>query len=193
MPRIVDARGLACPQPVVLTKKVMETENDIITIVDNNTAVENVSRLAKSQGFDVSVEEKEGEFHLRITGTCTIPAEIDNVPITQGTVLLIGSDTMGRGEEELGGILIRSFFNTLNGMDSLPLKIIFVNRGVKLIANPSEVVEDLKALCEKGVEVLACGTCLEFFKLKNDIQVGQISNMYAIAESLLRAGKVVAL
>jgi selenium metabolism protein YedF len=106
-------------------------------------------------------------------------------------VLTVPCETMGRGDDELGAILIRSFFHALGQTTPRPDTIIFFNGGVKLVVEGSPVLEDLQALCGQGVELLACGTCLGHFDLKDKVAVGEISNMYTIAETLLRAAKVV--
>ena len=100
---------------------------------------------------------------------------------------------MGRGEPELGQILVRGFFHTLGEIEPLPGTIIFFNGGVRLVVEGSPVLEDLLSLRDKGIEILACGTCLDYFGLKERIAVGEVSNMYTIAETLLRAGRVVSL
>ena len=101
------------------------------------------------------------------------------------------SEIMGRGDAELGHILIRSFFHTLGEVEPVPDTLVFFNGGVKLVVDGSPVLEDLEELCGRGVEILACGTCLSYFELKEQVAVGEVSNMYTIAETLLRAGKVV--
>ena len=106
-------------------------------------------------------------------------------------VLVAPGETMGRGDDELGGILIRGFFHALGQTEPRPNTVIFFNSGVKLAVEGSPVLEDLRALCDEGIELLACGTCLGHFGLKDKVAVGEVSNMYTIAETLLRAGKVV--
>jgi len=183
---------------VIQTKKAMSESEQITTIVDNDAAKTNVSRMAEKEGFAVDVEEKEDGIYLHLTrigsvpqteSTSSAPAEGSAGPL----VVLIPSDGMGRGDEELGSILIRSFLHTLNEVEPVPDTIVFLNAGVKLTVEGSLVLEDLQALEGKGVEILACGTCLGHFALKDRISVGQVSNMYSIAETLLGAGRVVAL
>jgi selenium metabolism protein YedF len=111
--------------------------------------------------------------------------------IAQSVVLVVLSDSMGRGDVELGRILVRSFFHTLGEVSPLPDVAIFINTGVKLVAEDSPVLDDLRSLSDQGLQVLACGTCLGHFDLKDRVAVGEISNMYTIAETLLQAGKVV--
>ena len=189
----IDARGLACPHPVVLTKKALEEAEEVTTIVDNETAKENVSRLAASQGCQVSIEEKEGGIYLHLTKTATRLEESLVTPVSGSTLLLIASNSLGRGDEELGDILMRSFIHTLGEVTPKPNRIIFINSGVKLVAKGSEVIDDLHALKDQGIEILACGTCLGYYNLKEAVEVGQVSNMYDITSALLQAGKIIAI
>ena len=193
MSMIIDARGLACPQPVVLAKKALERADDLTVIVDNATAKQNVSRLAKSHGLGVSVEEKGDGIYLRLTR----PADESlggKVPLLfEPTVLLVASSTLGRGDDELGSVLMRTFIHTLGESDVKPHKIIFMNSGVKLVTRGSELIDDLRALEKEGVEVLACGTCLGHYGLKDAVEVGRISNMYEITLALMMATKVISI
>jgi len=108
-------------------------------------------------------------------------------------VLVVPGETMGRGEEELGGVLVRTFFHTLSEVAPTPDTIIFYNVGVRLVLDDSPVLEDLKGLSERGVEMLACGTCLKYLEAAERVAVGEVSNMYTIAERKLAAGRVVTL
>ena len=191
-PAIIDARGLACPQPVVLTKKALEKAGRVTVIVDNETATQNVSRLAKSLGCQISVEQKDGETILHLSGKAIRDSQISE-QAGKKTVLLIGASTLARGDEELGTILMRSFMHTLGETEDPPQAIIFMNSGVKLVAEGSEVLDDLRDLERQGIEILACGTCLGYYKLKEAIQVGHISNMYDITSALLDADRVISL
>jgi selenium metabolism protein YedF len=195
--KVVDCRGLACPQPVIQSRRAMAEADEVTTVVDNATAVSNVSRMAAREGFAVEVEEKDDGLYLQMRRKDDPSAESAVLPAATGgvagpVVVLISGNGMGRGDDELGGILIRSFLHTLEEVQPLPDTIIFLNAGVKLTIEGSLVVEDLGALEERGVEILACGTCLGHFGLKDKIVVGQVSNMYSIAEALLGAGSVVA-
>jgi len=192
MATTIDARGLTCPQPVVLTKKALEEADEVTTIVDNETAKENVSRLAASQGCQVSIEEKEEGIYLHLTKTATKLKESPGNLVSGATLLLIASNSLGRGDESLGNVLMRSFIYTLSEVTPKPDRIIFINSGVKLVTKGSEVIDDLHALEDQGVEVLACGTCLGYYNLKEAVEVGHVSNMYDIASALLQAGKVIA-
>lgn len=197
MTKIVDARGLACPQPVILTRKALAEAVEVTTIVDNETAQANVTRLAEKVGAIVTVEQRDDGIYVHITKEAAVQAEPTpqpaDAPAGGPLVLVIPSEVMGRGDEELGNILIRGFFHTLGEVEPLPQTIIFFNSGVKLVIEDSPMLEDLQALAARGVEILACGTCLDHYGLRERVAVGEVSNMYAIAETMLSAGKVVSL
>jgi len=199
MSRIVDARRLPCPQPVILTRNAMKEADEVITLVSGRDQVGNVRRLAERAGWQVAVETREDGYalHLRRSDTSAVEPEltpdVETCPPATRRVVVIPSDTMGRGEPELGRILIKSFVYTLTQVEPLPQTIILFNTGVRLATQGSPVLSDLQVLAEKGVEILACGTCLDYFQLKDQLAVGTISNMYTIAETLLSAGHVVSL
>jgi len=202
MSKTVDARGLACPQPVILTRRAMSEPDalSITTIVDDETARHNVSRMATRAGYQVEAEERDDGTYVQLSrgslGVAAAPqlaiGRVEARAASGPLVVLISSDRMGRGSEELGGVLIRSFFHTLGEVEPRPDTIIFLNDGVKLTTEGSPVLEDLQALAQKGVEILACGTCLGYHELREKLGVGEVSNMYSIAEMMLGAGKVVA-
>ena len=197
MAKVVDCRGLACPQPVIQTKKAMAEAEQVTTIVDNDAAMMNVSRMAEKEGYSVEAETKDDGIYLHVSKTGAVPEDTPvPAPVMESpvgpTVVLIPCDSMGRGDDELGSILIRSFLHTLNEVEPLPDTMIFLNAGVKLTVEGSPVLDDLEGLERRGVEILACGTCLGHFGIKEKIAVGEVSNMYSIAETLLGAEKVVA-
>jgi selenium metabolism protein YedF len=195
MTETIDARGLACPQPVILTRKALLKSGQVITVVDNATARHNVSRMAEKEGCTVAVDENDDGIYLRISRDEAAEPEtgaVDAAGAPAGPlVLAVQEDSMGRGDSELGAILIRGFFHTLGEVQPLPDRIIFYNTGVRLAVEGSPVLEDLQMLAGKGVEILACGTCLGHFEITDKLAVGEVSNMYTIAEALLGAGKVV--
>ncbi len=201
MSKILDARGWECPKPVIETRKMLQAEDELSVIVDNRAARENVSRLAAKLGYNVNVEEKDDGTYIhinRVSGTVKkedIQKEPEmSVECTTGKlVLLIAADTIGRGDDELGGILTRAFMHTFLEVEPKPDVMIFLNSGVKLTVSGSLVLEDLKALASEGVEIMSCGTCLKYFELTDKLAVGEISNAYTIAETLLQAGKIVRL
>ena len=195
MPKVVDCRGLSCPQPVIQTKQALKKTDKVTVIVDNRAARDNVARLGESQGGRVSIDEKKDGIYITIErsrdGKQREKAPATQTPAHGRVVVVISSDQMGRGEEELGYILIRSFLHTLTEASGRPDTMIFFNTGVKLTVEGSVVLDDLQALEQGGVEILVCGTCLDYFGLKEKIAVGQISNMYTIAETMLAAARLV--
>lgn len=195
MSKVIDARGLACPQPVLLTKKALAEENRVTTIVDGETAQQNVTRMAEKQGCLVRVEEREDGIYLNISreGEPAPEAAVmpDALPPAGPLVVSVASEFMGRGDDVLGNILIRAFFHTLGEVEPVPDVLVFYNSGVRLAVEGSPVLEDLRALAQAGMRLLICGTCLGHYELKDKVAVGEVSNMYSIAETLLGAGKVV--
>jgi selenium metabolism protein YedF len=200
MVRTVDARGLACPQPVIRTRKAMAETTQVVTLVDNETSVTNVSRMAQKAGWKVEIAEEAGGFRLEMTAETApaaapapapAPAAGHAASLDGPLVLVVSQDIMGRGNAELGQILVRGFFHTLGEVEPLPRVVIFFNTGVKLACQSSPVLDDLRVLESEGLEILVCGTCLDYFELTGQLAVGQVSNMYDIAETMLRAGKVV--
>ena len=191
MAHTVDARGLSCPQPVILAKKAMEENDEVVILVDDKTASENVKRLAANMGFSVDEEHKGAETHIRINkgGACSIAAEA--ISRHGPVVVVLSSDTMGRGEEVLGHVLMKSFLHTLAQTTPIPDVMILFNTGVRLAAEGSEVLEDLDALMNAGVKIMACGTCLNYLSLKDKLAAGEVSNMYDIAQTMLTAGRIV--
>jgi selenium metabolism protein YedF len=197
MEPIVDARGMACPQPVIKTRSALKASDAVIAIVDDDISRQNVTRMAEKAGYRVQTEHRADGIYLDIRkpGAAAQPAGAPAVsgPASGPMVLTVPSEFMGRGDEALGQILVRGFFHTLGEVQPLPDTIIFLNSGVKLVVTGSPVLDDLRALSDQGIALLACGTCLGHYGLKEQIAVGEISNMYTIAETLLNAGKVVSL
>ena len=197
MARTIDVRGVACPGPVIEPRAAMaETHSEIVTIVDDEVAAHNVTRMAEKAGWRVRREMKTDGIYLHLAAEAVTPASED-APAQAGaapagpTVLFVKSDRMGLGDDELGQVLIRGFFHALLELDEPPATIIFLNSGVKLAIDDSPVLDDLKELECRGVEILACGTCLNFFGLAERLRVGTISNMYTIVETLMAAGRVI--
>lgn len=199
MEREVDARGLACPQPVICTKRALEETGSgtVITLVDNAIARDNVLKLARSLGYRAEVQERDAGFAVRIEkeGPKTIPTPAGNKEVVgvagPEVLVLIPTAVFGRGPEELGEVLMRMFLYTLTEVKPCPAAIILINGGVKLAAQGAETVPSLEALTAAGVEVLVCGTCLDYYGLKESLAVGTVSNMYTITEKLLQAQRVI--
>jgi len=198
MAKTIDARKMPCPEPVMLTAKAIKEDSEVLTIVDNKTAEGNVSEFAKSQGFAVSVAEKQDGIYLTLKKIAEKPREeakpAPATITTAGTVVFITSDILGRGENTaLGSLLMQSFLHTVAGLNIKPETIIFMNNGVKLVAVDSPVLGELKDLEKQGIEIIACGTCLSRLELAGKVGVGKVSNMYTIAETMFRASKIVPL
>ena len=198
MSPIIDARGKACPTPVIMAKKAISAgESTFTVLVDNTTAVENLKRLAENQGFDAAVTEQGGAFHLAFVRTgCPACEEAVNSPLPApggDWAVFVGRDIIGDGDRELGTNLMRMFFYTLAQGEDKPGAVLFMNAGVKLPTLDEQVVEHLKALSAVGVEILVCGTCLNFYGLTDQLRVGTVSNMYDIVTRMQKAGKVVSL
>jgi len=185
----IDAKGLACPKPVLETKKALSTltEEGLITIVDNEIAVENVKKLVGKLGYEYEVTGGNDYFEIKIINDLkkvVIAESTDNNLVDKS--ILFTSDKMGRGDDELGSVLTAGYIYTLTEMEELPKYIMFVNSGVKLTTKGSKCIDDIKKLEEKGVEILSCGTCLDFLKIElKDLEVGNVTNMYTIVDNTL--------
>ena len=198
MSQIIDAKGKACPTPVIMAKKAISAgESTFTVLVDNTTAVENLKRLAENQGFDAAAAEAEGVFSVAFTRTgCAACEEAVNAPLPApggDWAVFVGRDIIGDGDRELGTNLMRMFFYTLAQGEDKPGAVLFMNAGVKLPTLDEQVVEHLKALSAVGVEILVCGTCLNFYGLTDRLRVGTVSNMYDIVTRMQKAGKVISL
>jgi selenium metabolism protein YedF len=192
---VVDCRGLACPKPVMMTKRTLDQlgEGDLIVIVDNAFSCNNVERFVQSQGCSVEVESRGPDFYLHIhKGERRDVGELlQKEKEAEKVVVYINSNLLGVGDEALGSILMRTFLKTLLDLETKPVRLILINSGVKLASEGSEVLETLRGLSDKGVEILACGTCIDFYGLKAKMRVGRVSNMYDIAQSLLEADRLI--
>lgn len=193
----IDARGQECPLPVVRAKKALDElgEGSVLVIVDNKTAVENLTNLAKSKHYEISTTTKsDDEFEVTLTRTAasdTGAAPMAASVATGGVVVAVSSATMGAGSDELGATLMKSFIFALTQQDELPEKVLFYNGGVTLTCEGSPVLEDLQKLSDAGVEILSCGTCLQFNELTDALKVGGVTNMYAIVEAQAQARVVI--
>ena len=199
MSELIDAKGLACPDPVILTKKALDAHDEVTVLVDDETSMENVKRLASSSDCDViATAEPAGVFRILIkkreggAAAGVASPKPGQVEAARGpTVFVISSSVMGQGNDDLGALLMKAFIHTAVDLEHRPDIMIFYNAGVKLTASDSAVLDDLKALEEKGVRILVCGTCVNFFELTGKIGAGTVSNMYDIAGALSTAGRIV--
>lgn len=199
----VNAMGDACPIPVIKTKKAMQevTGDEVLEVlVDNEIAVQNVTKMASSEGGQVT-SEKIGENQFKITVKVSQTAgrkesadykeEIQCMPDRRkNTVVVISSDRMGSGNDELGKVLMKGFIFAVSKLDELPSAMLFYNGGAMLTAEGSESLEDLKDLEAQGVEIMTCGTCLDYYGLKAKLEVGTVTNMYSIVEKMNQAERI---
>ena len=193
----IDARGKACPQPVILAKKEIDGGcRDLTVLVDNKTAVENLTRLGNSAGMTVTTGETAQGLFVRLTGEGKIVEEpVIACPTTgNGYAVFIGKDVVGAGDRELGYNLMKMALYTLAQGDSVPAHVLFMNDGVKLPAGEEQqVIDSLMTLIEKGSLVLVCGTCLNYYGIADRLKAGTVSNMYDIMSAMQRADKVITL
>lgn len=192
---VVDCRGLACPQPVLTTKKVLDQMNkgELLVIVDNASSCNNVERFVRSQGCSVEIKESGQDFYIHIQKASgqgeekTKPSDGKEKRV----VVYINSHLLGGGDETLSAFLMKAFLKTLLDLGTKPSRLILINSGVQLAAEDSKVLETLQGLSEKGVEIFCCGTCIDFYELKGKIKVGVVSNMYEIIQSMLEADHLI--
>ena len=198
---IVDAVGDQCPIPVVKATKALRElrEPGILEVrVDNEIAVQNLTRMAAGNRLPVR-SEKKGE-HLFLV-TMEVAEPVGDAPVEEPAlscapdargdlVIAVDSETMGRGSDELGKLLMKSFLFAVTQLPQLPRTMLFYNGGARLTVEGSASLEDLKGLEARGVEILTCGTCLNFYGLSDQLAVGGVTNMYSIVETLANAGKV---
>lgn len=190
MRQLVDARGMACPAPVMRTRDALRSgAKELEVLVDNEAARENVTRFASSQGCDVRVEQEGGFSRLIISGGREAEASPQETAAGEKgarNLVILSSDVMGRNEE-LGSILMKSFLNTMCESDQLPWRLVLFNRGVLLALKKADTVTALSNLERTGVEILVCGTCLDYFQAKERLGAGRVSNMYEIVDAMLMA------
>lgn len=201
--KIVDTRGELCPAPLIATKRALkdpETGNAFLVLTDNKTSLDNVSRYLKDNNTPFTVSESSGTWTLNVTKTGTFDDSIKaedycttDVPhFTKGNfVVVISSDKMGEGDDDLGHLLMGNFIKALKDLDNLPQKIVFYNKGVTLVTKESSNIEHLTDLERMGVEILLCATCVNHYKIAEKTGAGILSNMYVIAEAMASAGKIV--
>ena len=201
----LDVRTEACPGPVLKLRDLLdEGEREIVLHVADQLCRSNVSRFAVSRGAEVAVEEPgDGTFVVTITAgadavgarpgeEALLESELPETPPSAGPrVVQITAATMGTGDDELGALLMRSFLKTQSQLDRTPDAILFYNDGVKLCCEGSVLLDDLTAFETAGIEIIACGTCLNFFDLADQLRVGRVTDMLEIASRLADAGSVV--
>ncbi len=194
MNNIIDCKGLACPMPVVKAKKYFDSieSGEATIIVDNLVAKDNIVKLAKGSGNESIVEEKEGLYFIKITKEkCEVVNE-ETKDIKKFT-LLVSTDKLGMGDDKLGDMLMKSYIFALSEADTVPTDLLFINGGVNLTIDTSSVLDSLKKLIERGANILVCGSCLDFYNIKDKLSIGEITNMYTIVELMNSADKTIKL
>lgn len=196
MKKFIDAKGKNCPMPVIMAKKEIDAGVKFFEIeVDNKIAVENLKKLANSQGFTTTIKEDNGNFKVDFSNGCEeceeVLAKVEGKKPLGNWAIFVNKETIGAGNDELGQSLMKMFFYTISEGEDLPKSILFMNGGVKVPTLNAQAIEHLKVLQDKGVELLVCGACLNFYELENKLEVGKISNMYDITNAMKEASKVI--
>ncbi|MDR1319146.1 MAG: sulfurtransferase-like selenium metabolism protein YedF [Treponema sp.] len=198
---VINVLGKPCPSPVIEAKKALRKSapgERIQVLVDNDISRQNLEKMAKGLGCPFAYEKQDdGNILVTLeaaaepaTGTPAGP-ELSPAGGSGGLVVAIGQNTMGSGSDELGAILVKAFIYSLTELDTPPETLLFFNSGVKLTTEGSNVIADLKTLESKGAIISSCGTCLDFYKLKEKLAIGNVTNMYAIASAMGEAGKLI--
>ena len=198
----VNAMGDTCPIPVVKTKnaiKEMGGQGTVEVLVDNEIAVQNLAKMANQKGYQITSKKlEEGKYQALITvgeGVAeeAVEEEVYCAPDARAkkTVVVIDTNLMGRGNDELGKVLMKGFIYALTQQDVLPAKIVFYNGGATLTCEGSDSLEDLQSLEAQGVEIVTCGTCLNYYEMSDKLKVGSITNMYDICEAMVTADLIV--
>ena len=202
MEKIIDCKGMACPLPVVNAKKASEEMgpgDQLTVLVDNEIAVQNLTRFAEHKGFTVSAEkkgEKEYAVIMGISGAVAEEAKEESVACVmdvrrKGMLVVLSANVMGTGDPKLGTALMKAFVFALTKQDQLPDTVLCYNTGAYLTCEGADTLEDLKLLESEGVTVLTCGTCLDFYGLKEKLAVGGVTNMYDIVERMENAAQII--
>jgi len=196
----VDARGQQCPIPVIRTKEAIAAlggAGRVEVLVDNEIAVQNLTKMAKQKGYGIQSEKLNDDFRVVFVigdgAETAAPEETVCYPdaVAENAVVAISSDSMGDGDRELGTTLLKGFIFALSKADILPRMILFYNRGAFVTTEGSVSLEDLKSLEAQGVEILTCGTCMNHYGLTEKLAVGSVTNMYSIVEAMTQAAKII--
>lgn len=199
--KTIDTTGLRCPMPLIETKKALSglsAGEELKIVIDNETSVKNVTHYLEDNGIDVAVSKKDKNWELHVNKgeqdlSQTIPEEYCDVPGSgeKSYIVMFAKNRIGEGSEELGEKLVGSMLESLKAQDSMPEKIIFMNSGIHLVTEGSAVLPQLVELELNGVELIACGTCLNYFKKADQLAIGRVSNMFEIVELMRRTGQII--
>ena len=198
----IDATGQECPLPVVRAKKALDkmASGTLEVLVDNETSVGNLQKLAKSLGCTSTREDRGDKLYAVTIEKGEGAQEVDpdspdaftpDEPKLSDVVVVISSDRMGEGDHALGKQLMKAFIFSLSQQDELPRTILFYNKGVTWTTEGSEALDDLAALADAGVEVMSCGTCLKHYEIEDKLLIGEVTNMYVIAEKQMKASAII--
>ncbi len=201
MEKTIDARGQACPKPLVMARDMLKTlsgNDELHVLVDDPISAQNLEKMANQMNLPSRKVQKGSDYivSLFVKKSFVMPQQEEiryDVPenIDNSFVVAIGSNVMGKGDDKLGAILIKGFIYSLGCLNQLPRSVIFYNSGVKLLEKGSESIEDIKKLEDVGVEICACGTCVEYYGLKGKLATGKIINMLNVVEKQVNAAKVI--
>jgi len=192
----IDALGKACPLPVIETKKALREHDVVETLVDNEIATQNLRKMAEQLGYIYQMDQ-DAPNHYKVViskGNADLiddeePQVAEAIATVDDYIVVVDTNVMGRGSDELGKNLLKGFIYSLTEQDVLPEKVIFYNGGVQSVVEGSDSLEDIRGLAERGVEIYACGACLNFYELT--AAVGEVTNMYRIVEMMRQAPKIV--
>jgi selenium metabolism protein YedF len=199
--KIIDVKGKKCPMPLIETKKALkEIGNDesLKVILDSETSVQNVMRYLKDNNILAEQQKIGNEFEVLVKGfgnsaelTDVEPYCETSTQVDKSYIVVFAKDRVGEGDEDLGLVLAGSLLNTIKEYDVLPQKIIFLNSGINLVLKGAPALVHLSELEKRGVDLITCGTCLNYFEKADQLAVGRVTNMYEILDSLLKTGKVI--
>lgn len=194
----IDALGKACPLPVIETRKALKEHDAVTTVVDNKIATENLKKMADQLGYTYALTVDSPTHYTVVIAktdaapeTTAVAAPAVPEAASEAYIVVINSPMMGVGDEKFSRNLLKTFIYTLTEQDVLPQRIIFYNGGVPLVTKTSESLEDLQKLAAAGVEIYACGACLNYYGLTDDVAVGEITNMFRIIEMMRTANRIV--
>lgn len=176
----IDCRGLMCPKPVIETKKYFDNIKEGIAeiIVDNEIANNNIIRFAQGAGFKVESKKEENDFVIIVTKENESKKTVNSDNFS----IIIATDKLGEGNDELGKTLMKSYLYALSESNEIPDEVIFLNGGVRLTTEGSNAIDSIKDIEKKGAKIISCGACLDFYDLKEKLSVGEVGNMYTIVE-----------
>ncbi len=190
----LDCRGLACPEPVIAVKNSIEAKNinQLTVIVDNSAAKENVIRFLNKNGYNTETDQENTDIIIEASkNECACDIMENEEFINKKTLILIGSQYLGKGDDKLGEKLMISFINTLKESEDEIWRLVFLNSGVRLTAKGSPVLDALKHFEEENIKILVCGTCLEHFNLLEKKEAGETTNMLDIVSAIRVSDKVI--